>query len=442
MAGPAIRAVELGRVLAAEHDVVVASTSACELASDGPLRLGKVDNAGLRGLAAGSDVVIVSGDVLAANRWLADTGAAIVVDLYDPFHLEQLEQARDLGPTGRRDAVLGCIDALGTQLALGDMFLCASARQRDLWLGHLAACGRINPATYDADPSLQSFLRIVPFGVPAGRAETAAEPVLRGVVDGIGRDDDVLLWGGGIYNWFDPETLIAAVDELRRNRPNLRLVFMGSQHPNPAVATMRAAYAARELSQRLGLTGVHVFFSDMFSSGWIPYSERGRYLAEATIGVSTHHEHIETAFSFRTRILDYFWAGLPVVTTRGDALADVVESAGAGRTVPAGDVDGVVAAIESLLSDRSARADAAAASAALADRYRWNVVAQPLVSYCRDPRRAPDLADARMRREIERRALPARQGLGVRLEALRDRAARDGWSATVQRGLQRRLPRR
>ncbi len=105
---------------------------------------------------------------------------------------------------------------------------------------------------------------------------------------------------------------------------------MGVQHPNPVVKTMRAAAEAWELSNELELTDVHVFFSDSFSSGWIPYAERGRYLAEATIGVSTHHDHVETAFSFRTRILDYFWAGLPVVTTRGDALADVIEARRSG----------------------------------------------------------------------------------------------------------------
>jgi hypothetical protein len=35
--------------------------------------------------------------------------------------------------------------------------------------------------------------------------------------------------------------------------------------------------------------------------------------------VSTHYEHVETTFAFRTRILDYLWAGLPVVATGGDA---------------------------------------------------------------------------------------------------------------------------
>ena len=396
LAGPAIRAIELGRVLAEEFEVVVASTA--------PSPHGEgwqsLDAAGLRLLAARCEVVVLGGDILAAHPWLATAGPAIVVDLYDPFHLEQLEQARDLGAADRRRVVFGTIDALNAEAILGDTFLCAAGRQRDLWLGHLAACGRVNPATYDADPTLRDLLRIVPFGVPA-EPPIAGEPMLRGVVDGIGVDDEIVLWGGGIYNWFDPQTLILAIDQLRVTRPNVRLVFMGTQHPNPAVATMRAAVDARSLSDERQLTGVHVFFS---SSGWIPYADRGRYLREATIGVSTHHDHVETEFSFRTRVLDYFWAGLPVVTTRGDALADVVEAAGAGRTVSPGDVEGLAAALGALLGDASALQVAAAASARLADDYRWSVVAQPLVEFCRNPYRAPDLADVDTRAAIVARA--------------------------------------
>ncbi|HEY0870670.1 MAG TPA: glycosyltransferase family 1 protein, partial [Acidothermaceae bacterium] len=260
LAGPAIRAVELGRVLATEHDVEVASTASCS--GPGPdANWQFVDAAALHALAARCDVIVVGGDVLAANTWLAEARPAIVVDLYDPFHLEQLEQARDLGVAERRRIVFGTIDVLNTQAALGDTFLCASGRQRDMWLGHLASCGRINPATYDADPTLRSLLRVVPFGV-ADSPPVAGAHALRGVVRGIGVDDEILLWGGGIYNWFDPKTLILAVDKLRTDRPNLRLVFMGVQHPNPDVKTMRAAVEAWELSNKLELTDVHVFFSD------------------------------------------------------------------------------------------------------------------------------------------------------------------------------------
>jgi len=436
LAGPAIRAVELGTVLAAAHQVTVATTAGCEGAPPSELAAAggqwrRIDDLALAALASSEDVIVLAGDVLARHPTLAAGRAAVVVDLYDPFQLEQLEQAKDLGEIRRREIVFGSVDVLAVQAALGDMFLCASPKQRDLWLGQLGAAGRLNPVAYDADPSFTSLLRIVPFGVSATPPQ-AGDPVLRGVVPGIGAHDDVLLWGGGIYNWFDPVTLISAVDELRRYRPTVRLVFMGALHPNPAVATMRAAIEARAFAQERGLLGVHVFFSDSFSTGWIPYEERGRYLAEATVGVSTHHAHVETAYSFRTRILDYFWAGLPVVTTSGDELAVLVASAGAGRVVAPSDIGGLVSALNSLLSDRTALEAGARASARLGRQFQWTTVAQPLVDFCANPQRAPDLLDPPTREEIMRRLPGARAvPMSGRWSALRRRVADDGAAATA-----------
>jgi glycosyltransferase involved in cell wall biosynthesis len=216
--------------------------------------------------------------------------------------------------------------------------------------------------------------------------------VLKGVVPGIGPDDKVLLWGGGIYNWFDPLTLLRAVDKLRARVPEVRLYFLGLKHPNPHVPEMRMAVDTRALADELGLTGTHVFFNH----GWVEYADRQNYLLEADVGVSTHFDHVETQFSFRTRLLDYFWASLPVVTTGGDALAEHLERTGAGLAVPAEDVDALEAALYALLSDDVRVEACRVASLALADEYRWSRVLQPLVEFCRHPRRAHDLADPRM----------------------------------------------
>ena len=76
---------------------------------------------------------------------------------------------------------------------------------------------------------------------------------------------------------------------------------------------MRMVAAARSLSDELGLTDRHVFFNE----GWVPYDTRQNFLLDADVGVSTHFDHVEAEFSYRTRVLDYLWAGLPVVMTRG-----------------------------------------------------------------------------------------------------------------------------
>jgi glycosyltransferase involved in cell wall biosynthesis len=206
------------------------------------------------------------------------------------------------------------------------------------------------------------------------------------VVPGIGPDDDVLVWGGGVYNWFDPFTLLRAIDLLRRTRPTVRLYFLGLRHPNPEVPPMAAAAATLELSDELGLTGRQVFFND----GWVEYGDRQNYLLEADLAVSTPPVNAETTFSFRTRILDYLWAGVPIVTTQGDALGEIVEREGLGAVVPPGDPVALAAALERLLADPAAIEAARHQVARVRQGFRWSVVLEPLADFCRDPRTAPD----------------------------------------------------
>jgi glycosyltransferase involved in cell wall biosynthesis len=384
MAGPAIRAWHIAETLSAEHDVVLASTAAASVEHAGF----KVEHAGddeLRALERWADVLVVQGWALARRPYLVESDRVIVVDAYDPLHLEQLEHARDQDEDGRRGAVFEATAVLNEQLRRADFVLCASEQQRSFWLGALASLGRVNPSTYDDDVTLRKLLAVVPFGLaddpPVQRAHA-----IKGVVPGIASDDHVVLWGGGIYNWFDPLTLLRAIDRVRHADPKVRLVFLGVRHPNPDLPEMQMAETTRRLSIELGLTDRFVFFNE----GWVPYDERQDHLLDADIGVSTHLAHLETEFAFRTRVIDCFWARLPVVLTRGDALAQLVEARDLGIAVDPEDVDALADAIERMLLDADFRAACAANVDAVARELTWSKVLQPLIEFCRDPRPAPD----------------------------------------------------
>lgn len=420
MAGPAIRAVQIATALSAEHDVQLVTTSLATI-SDSRFAVRSVNDKDLREIEAWCDVLVFQGWVITGRPFLLASDKVLVADVYDPLHLEQLEQARDVGDRARRHTVRLATEVLNEQLMRADFMMCASTRQRDFWLGHLAGLGRVNPRTYDDDDSLRSLIDVVPFGIPDSPPKPTA-PVLKGVLPGIGRDDKVILWGGGIYNWFDPLTLINAVNRVRRRAPNVRLVFMGLRHPNPDIPEMRMALAARELSARLGLTDSHVFFNE----GWIDYDKRADWLLEADIGVSTHLAHLETALSFRTRVLDYIWASLPVVATRGDVLADLVDARGLGITVGPADVGALEDALFRLFDDDGLSKTCRENAATLAPELTWSQALRPLVEFCRHPRRAPDLLD-RLATERLRRELgppPAVSGLrreiGIALAHLRE----------------------
>jgi GT2 family glycosyltransferase/glycosyltransferase involved in cell wall biosynthesis len=385
MAGPAIRAYEIARALSAEHDVVLATLGRCAIDGAG-FEVRAVAGRDLRKLESWADVVIFQGLLLTIHPWFARSKKVLVVDVYDPFHLEVLEQERDRTEAARTQTLKDCVSALNVQLMRGDYFLCASGKQRDLWMGQLAGLGRINPATYDSDETLERLIDVVPFGI-SETPPTHTQQVVKGVVDGIGPDDSLILWGGGIYNWFDPLTLIRAVDRLRHRRGDVRLYFLGLKHPNPDVPQMRMAVRARDLSDRLGLTNKYVFFNE----GWVSYADRQNYLLEADVGVSCHLDHIETAYSFRTRILDYLWSGLPIVTTDGDSFGDLVSREGLGVAVPPQDVDALEEALFRLLDDAEFRASCRKRVGEVATRFTWPNVLAPLLEFCRTPRRAPDL---------------------------------------------------
>ena len=395
MAGPAIRAWQIADTLAARHLVDLASTaSTCELSSR-RFTVSAPSEPELRAMAERADVIIFQGYAMEGRPYLGREDTVVVVDLYDPLHLEQLELFRDAPEHLRRVTLFGATRVLNEQMARGDFFVCASEKQRDFWLGQLASLGRLNHATYDDDNRLRRLLGVVPFGLPDEPPISTGHGI-RGVVPGIEEDDDVIVWGGGIYNWFDPLTLILAVDRLKERRPNVRLFFLGLRHPNPEVAEMRMATEARRLAKELRLTGRHVFFNE----GWVPYLERQNFLLDADIGVSTHFDHVETEFSFRTRILDYIWAAVPIVATAGDWFADLIAHRGLGLVVPEQDVDALEEALFRLLSEPALAGDCRRALVDARAEFAWSKVLEPIISFCRNPTRAPDLEDPAIREAL------------------------------------------
>jgi hypothetical protein len=161
---------------------------------------------------------------------------------------------------------------------------------------------------------------------------------------------------------------------------------MSTGHPNPEIQTMWTQVEARRVATELGLNGTHVFFNE----SWVAYGDRASWLLEADMGVSTHFDHVETRFSFRTRILDYFWAGLPVICTAGDTLADDIQRLGIGITVAPESPEAVARALVELGGDAARRRDCGARSAAHAASLTWPAVAAPLRRFCADPRPAAD----------------------------------------------------
>jgi hypothetical protein len=433
MAGPAIRAAELARALASACDVTLAAP-APSTAPDprvGLLEAGMADVEALVAAGREHDVVVAQELPPSALARLAGTSTALVADLYNPIVVEVLEAIAGRPRRAQRRTQAALVQRTLALCAAADLIVCASERQRDLWIGGLALSGLIDVDAYRRDPTLRSLIEVVPFGLPAGPPPARAGGRIRAAFPQIGESDHVLLWGGGLWSWLDPATPMRAVGLLERvggvDGRAVHLVFMGAGRPGleatgqaPAVQRALAAARALDLDGRL----VHV------NPGWVPYEERGAWLADADLGVSAHHDHLEARYAHRTRILDYLWAGLPVVATAGDALADLVEREALGRTVAPGDAPAFATACVELLGE--AGVGARQRVAVVAPTLAWERVAAPLVAWCSGPQPRRALHRGALKRAIfaqQRWALEetlAAEGTGAALRRVGRRLRRMG----------------
>jgi glycosyltransferase involved in cell wall biosynthesis len=387
MAGPGIRYWEMARALSGRMTVTLVSPGA-SLSGGGfdsySYTMGDWET--LVPAVSRANVLLCSGDLLVPFPQLATCGRPLIIEATSPYTFESLHLNAHLPREQQETSFRARLETMRRAALSGDFFFCANDRQRNYWVGVLDAFGRINPDTYGADSTLQPMIDIVPFGLPS-RAPEHTAPVMKGVIPGIGPADRVILWGGGLWEWLDPLTLVRAVSHVVETRPDLRLVFPGTRHPNPAMPDMPMRHQTMELSEYLGLTDKVVFFGD-----WVPHELWPNYLLEADVGASLHFDSLETLFSFRTRMLDYIWAGLPMVVTGGDPASDLVTRYGLGVVVPSQDDKVVAAALAHLLETPDLREAFQERFELVRSLFTWERTCEPIARFCEQPHFAPDRA--------------------------------------------------
>jgi len=386
MAGPGIRFYEFARMLSGYVDVTLATPNRVDINIDGIKNI-TYDTGNFRSLKRNvelADMILIQGHILHYFPFIKNFKGKIIVDLYNPFNLESLEMFRNDNIAERLRIDKSNIDLLKFQISIGDFFICASEKQRSYWLGMMNAMGRVNPFSYDDDNTLKKLIDIVPFGIPSAPPKHTGEPI-RKMIPGLKEDDMVILWGGGIWNWLDPITVVKAVWEISRNRKDIKLVFLGIKHPDSKLPEMRKCIDAIKLSKELDLFDKFVFFNE-----WVPYEMRQNFLLESSAGLSIHQEKLETEFSYRTRVMDYIWAKLPIITTEGDSIAKMVKEENIGEVVKYENTHQLARVVESVLTNMSLKDIYRKNLEKLAPAFYWENVTKPLIEYCLQPNFAPD----------------------------------------------------
>lgn len=377
MAGPAIRCIELAKVLSGKFDISVAAKRNDDI-YQAPVKLLDFDEDLFQSEINNVDVIVVQGDALRRFPQLLDTNAVLIADMYCPIPLEYHMSSHAIPEVPRLAHGWHVAQLMQEQLVVADYFLAASERQIDFWTGALAMTGRINALSMPNDQSstVEHFLGCVPFGLSDQLPQKNGNP-LRDKFN-IGKDDFLMVWGGGIYEWFDPATIIYAIADLKKKGLNAHLVFLGVKHPNPGIGEHDKVAEAVDVARQLGILDELVHFN----FGWVDYAIRHEYLMDADIGVSSHLDNIETRYSFRTRILDYLWCGLPIISTRGDEFGELVRSNGLGVSTGYKSVEDWSHGIERMMTDPNFYSACKTAIELEREKYKWSCVAKPLILAC------------------------------------------------------------
>jgi glycosyltransferase involved in cell wall biosynthesis len=139
--------------------------------------------------------------------------------------------------------------------------------------------------------------------------------------------------------------------EVARRLPDVRLVVAG----DPAMPLDELRNAPRT-EWRLG---------------YLPQAELDRALGDATVALFPYRAELDQSGA----MLQALGAGVPVVAYDVGGLAEPIERFGAGRVVPAGDVDALTAAVSELLSDAGALAAVRAGAERARAELTWDAAA-------------------------------------------------------------------
>jgi glycosyltransferase involved in cell wall biosynthesis len=353
-----IRFIEMANVLRDDgHEVALLSRDGGAVEG---VRSGAYTPQTLEDLSKESDAAVVQGHV--ANDFFAHARPLpTVVDLYDPFIIENLHYYSSRGA----EVFTHDHATLTNSLLRGDFFLCASEAQRLFYLGALLVAGRVNPMLYESDARLESLLAIAPFGVQKPRVPSPAEA---------GASPNALLFGG-IYDWYDPVLAIDATAIVRRTIPDASITFMS--HPNAALTPQGAAAEASSHIERRGY-GSFVHFLP-----WVPYADRGRLFDRFAAAIMTFTPSIETDLAMRTRLYDFLWGGLPIVSSPAPGTDDIIRGHDAGLIVGEPNAEAFAEAVVEVLRDRQRFTRA---TREFVEANQWPRVLEPLREFCRSPR--------------------------------------------------------
>src|SRR5207248_5165650 len=107
---------------------------------------------------------------------------------------------------------------------------------------------------------------------------------------------------------------------------------------------------------------------------WVAYDERAAFYSRFGAALLTFPQSIETDLSMRTRVYDYLWGGLPIVTSSAPGTDELLTAYVAGLIVRSASATDFAEALVRALADMQMREGAQR----FVDDHQWQRTLQPL----------------------------------------------------------------
>jgi len=303
----------------------------------------------------------------------------LILDCYVPIYVEvSARESTDV--EGEYQAFEMDVEKWRTVLRRGDIFLCANAAQKSFYQGVLAAVGRINPVTYSDD-----MIMIVPYGVYRDEPVANDTPITKLLG---GSDDSVLkvLWFGGIYPWFDVRNLADAVKEVNKTQP-AKLIVVGAKNPFNKHPDFIARY-----DEFIDYVSTKEMKEYVVVQDWIDFNDRADWYLDADVVVVFNKIGEENKLAWRTRLVDFMWADLPVLTNGGDPLGEIMLSHDAAVRMNSLEAKDIASSIIKFLGkDKSRIAELKKNMHAVKADFYWDTVTKELARKVQQHTRAKDI---------------------------------------------------
>lgn len=342
MAGPGIRAWHLAAELARHFPTRLIARSEGSAPSDVTL----IEHQSAEAREALRDASVLVGQPARGFR-KRRRAQRIVYDLFDPTVLELRELYGNAPSIRQRVHLAAEWGRLTEALMRADLLICAARKQRDL---------------YERLQSNDAPWIEVPFGIDPSEVISCEKS-----------KDNVVIWGGGVWEWLDPAAAVDAIRQVNAEGIRARLLFLGRSRPNRNLIDRRRDDRFSELLRR---GGEYVSANEE----WVPYRERLAWLRAGKIAIMLHRRTAEADYSIRTRLFDAIAAGIPVVASAGGFAAELVEREQLGIVVPPEDSGAAATAIRRLLTDDVLYTTSVRNLERIRPRFAWEVVTRPLVS--------------------------------------------------------------